>query len=85
MESLQISLPESMKEFIESQVAKGGHSTASEYVQKLVRDAQTEVAADAVEGKVLEAFESPSTPMTAQDWSEIRRQVQQRHAERRPA
>jgi antitoxin ParD1/3/4 len=36
MTNIQISLPESMKVFIEEQVAKGGYSSASEYLQELI-------------------------------------------------
>ncbi|WP_442949416.1 ribbon-helix-helix domain-containing protein [Nostoc sp.] len=32
MTNIQISLPESMKVFVEEQVAKGGYSSASEYL-----------------------------------------------------
>ncbi|MEH1792195.1 ribbon-helix-helix domain-containing protein [Nostoc sp.] len=36
MTNIQISLPESMKVFIEEQVAKGDYSSASEYLQELI-------------------------------------------------
>jgi antitoxin ParD1/3/4 len=36
MTNIQISLPESMKVFVEEQVAKGGYSSASEYLQELI-------------------------------------------------
>ncbi|BBD66917.1 hypothetical protein NIES4072_58050 [Nostoc commune NIES-4072] len=36
MTDIQISLPESMKVFVEEQVAKGGYSSASEYLQELI-------------------------------------------------
>ena len=40
MTSLNFSLPEAMKAFIESEVATGYYSTPSEYVRALVREAQ---------------------------------------------
>ena len=40
MQTMNISLPDSMKHFIERQVAAGGYSSASEYVRALVRDEQ---------------------------------------------
>ncbi|MBW4675773.1 MAG: type II toxin-antitoxin system ParD family antitoxin [Desmonostoc geniculatum HA4340-LM1] len=36
MTNFQISLPESMKAFIEEEVAKGGYGSASEYLQELI-------------------------------------------------
>ncbi|MDZ8035320.1 MAG: hypothetical protein RMY64_09410 [Nostoc sp. DedQUE08] len=36
MTNIQISLPESMKVFVEEQVAKGGYSSANEYLQELI-------------------------------------------------
>ncbi|WP_442947899.1 ribbon-helix-helix domain-containing protein [Nostoc sp.] len=36
MTNIQISLPESMKVFVEQQVAKGGYSSANEYLQELI-------------------------------------------------
>lgn len=36
MINIQISLPESMKVFVEEQIAKGGYSSASEYLQELI-------------------------------------------------
>ncbi|MDZ8104450.1 MAG: hypothetical protein RM338_02335 [Nostoc sp. DedQUE12a] len=56
MTNFQISLPESMKAFVEEQVAKGGYGSVSEYLQELifqdqyrkgqVNDEQFEVIAD---------------------------------------
>ena len=40
MTSLNISLPEPMKEFIEGEVKRGAYSTPSEFVRELVREAQ---------------------------------------------
>ena len=36
MTNIQISLPESMKVFVEEQIAKGSYSSASEYLQELI-------------------------------------------------
>ncbi|WP_375473493.1 type II toxin-antitoxin system ParD family antitoxin [uncultured Nostoc sp.] len=36
MTNIQISLPESMKVFVEKQIAKGGYSSVSEYLQELI-------------------------------------------------
>ena len=69
MTTLNISLPDSMRAFIEQKVAQGGYSTASEYVRQLVRDDQKRAAQERLETLLMEGLES-GTPheMTAADW-----------------
>ena len=82
MTTLNISLPDSMRTFIEQKVAQGGYSTASEYIRQLVRDDQKRAAQERLETLLMEGLESgPSREMTAEDWDELRRRVWQRHAE----
>ena len=51
--SMNISLPESLREFVDEQVTKGGFSSASEYVRQLLREAQEGAVAEA---KLLQAI-----------------------------
>jgi len=51
--SMNISLPESLREFVETQVQKGGFSSASEYVRQLIRQAQE---SSEVEANLLKAI-----------------------------
>ena len=82
MTTMNISLPDSMRTFIEQKVAQGGYSTASEYVRQLVREDQKRAAQERLEALLLEGIESgPAHEMTADDWNELRRRVWQRHAE----
>jgi antitoxin ParD1/3/4 len=37
MSTMNISLPDSLKEFVEQQAAEKGYSTSSEYVRELIR------------------------------------------------
>jgi antitoxin ParD1/3/4 len=37
MSTMNISLPESLKAFIDEQVSRGGYGTSSEYVRELIR------------------------------------------------
>jgi antitoxin ParD1/3/4 len=84
MATMNISLPDSMKAFIEEQADKAGFSTVSEYVRAIIREVQVrELHRQVVRGKLLEAIQDgPSTPMTKEDWEGIRREVHKRHAER---
>lgn len=58
MRSLNISLPESMRSFIEDQTRRGGYGTASEYLRTLIRDAQKRQAEDRLENMLLEGLDS---------------------------
>jgi antitoxin ParD1/3/4 len=40
MSSLNISLPDSLRQFVEARVESGSYSTASEYVRALIREDQ---------------------------------------------
>jgi antitoxin ParD1/3/4 len=79
MTTMNISLPEEMKAFIEAQMATEGYASASEYLRTLIREAQKRQAKQALEAKFREALESgPATPMTREDWDELHRRVWER-------
>lgn len=70
---VNISLPLSMKTFIDEVVAEDGYSTASEYVRELIEDAKRRRSHEEIEQRLLEALESgPATPMTKDDWEGIK-------------
>jgi len=82
MTTMNISLPEPMRAYVEQQVAQGGYSTASEYIRQLVREDQKRAAKERLESLLMEGIESgPAVEMTAADWDDLRRRVWQRHAE----
>jgi antitoxin ParD1/3/4 len=83
MATMNISLPDSLKEFIEARVTEGGYSTSSEYFRDLVREDQKRRAQERLEALLLEGLNSgEATPMTEQDWEDIRREVRKRAAQR---
>lgn len=83
MATMNISLPDPMKDFVESQAAKEGFGTVSEYMRALIREVQKKHAKQALEAKLKEGLESgPATPMTKKDWDSIMREVHQRHTAR---
>ncbi|NQT36305.1 MAG: type II toxin-antitoxin system ParD family antitoxin [Planctomycetes bacterium] len=86
MDTMNIALPENMKQFVQEQAAAGGYSSVSEYVRDLIRTDQKETARAALEAEVLKGLHSgESSPMTDQDWHEIRSQIRRRHAGRKQA
>ncbi len=68
-----------MTAYVEEIVAKEGYSTISEYFRELVLQDQKRKASDRLETLLLEGLESGSaTPMTEEDWQDIRSTVRQR-------
>jgi antitoxin ParD1/3/4 len=84
MATMNSSLPDDMKAFIEAQAAAKGFGTVSEYMRALIREAQERAARrERVDALLLEGLDSgPATPFTKADWEAIRREVHQRHAAR---
>ena len=77
--SVNISLPESMRQWVEERVTAEGYGTVSEYFRALVREAQKRMARDELDRKLIGALDSgESTPLTAADWKHIRSTVRQR-------
>jgi antitoxin ParD1/3/4 len=58
MTSLNISLPKPMKEFVESQVQRGGYSTPSEYVRALLRAERKRQAESELDELLLQGLNS---------------------------
>lgn len=56
MTSINISLPDSMKAYIEEQVNQGGYSTVSEYFRELIRQDQKRKATERLETMLLEGL-----------------------------
>ncbi|GCL39811.1 putative addiction module antidote protein, CopG/Arc/MetJ family [Sphaerospermopsis reniformis] len=77
MKSMNISLPDTMRDYIEEQVAQRGYSSVSEYFRELVRQDQKQKAKEQLQTLLLESLNSGNTTeMTAQDWEDIRQAVQ---------
>jgi antitoxin ParD1/3/4 len=82
MTTLNISLPDVLRDFVEESVKGGDYDTASDYFRDLVREDQRHKAQQTLDALLQEGLDSgPSTPMTAQDWHKIRLEVQRRGAE----
>jgi antitoxin ParD1/3/4 len=76
MKSINISLPDTMRAYVEELVAQGGYSSVSEYFRELVRQDQKHRAKEQLQTMLLEGLNSGNaTEMTAQDWEDIRKTV----------
>jgi antitoxin ParD1/3/4 len=75
MTTMNISLPDEMKAFVEAEMAEGGYASASEYLRALIRDAQQRRAKQELEEKLLEGLQSPASEMTKSDWNALRQRI----------
>ncbi|WP_445638040.1 Putative addiction module antidote protein, CopG/Arc/MetJ family [Nostoc sp. DSM 114161] len=86
MKSINISLPDTMRAYIEEQVAQGGYSSVSEYFRELVRQDQKQRAKERLETMLLEGLNSgDATEMTVKDWEDIRQTIRERINKRQGA
>ncbi len=82
MTTMNISLPDEMRSFVEARMAQEGFASASEYVRSLIREAQKHQAKQELETRFREALESgAATPMTRADWDDLERRVWERHGQ----
>jgi antitoxin ParD1/3/4 len=76
MQTMNISLPDQLKEFVDNQVGSGRYSSVSEYVRELIRDDEKRKTQDKLEALLMEGIRSGDpTEMTRQDWDDIRREA----------
>ena len=73
MQTMNISLPDALKEFVDDQIASGRYSSVSEYVRELIREDEKRKAQAKLEALLMEGIQSgESTEMTRQDWEDVR-------------
>lgn len=83
MASLNISLPQTLKDFVEEQVERGGYSTPSEFIRELLRDSQKRRAEDRLEALLLEGLKSGDpVEITPEFWERKRLALIERHGKK---
>jgi antitoxin ParD1/3/4 len=75
MQTMNISLPDPLKEFVDHQVGEGRYSSVSEYIRELIRDDEKRKAEQRLEALLLEGLESEETQLTREDLDDIRREA----------
>lgn len=74
MTTMNISLPDSLKSFVDAQVTERGYGTSSEYVRELIR---TDQDRRHLRGLLLQgAASAPGTPVDAAYFDALRQRVQ---------
>jgi antitoxin ParD1/3/4 len=78
MTTVTISLPDSLKEFIEHEVQTKGYGNVSEYVRGLLREAQKRDTDSHLEALLLDGLASGGdTPLTPDFWRELKKDAAQ--------
>lgn len=76
MNTMNVSLPVKMKDFVEEQVREGDFGTASEYVRHLIREDQERKVRNKVDAMLLEALESGKPiEVTPEYWKEKKKRL----------
>lgn len=75
MQSMNISLPDPLKDFVDNQIAQGRYSSVSEYVRELIRADEKRKAEELLESKLLEGLGSPESELTQADWRALRKEA----------
>ena len=79
MQTMNISLPDPMKQYVEEQVTVGDYSSASEYMRELVRADQKRNAKEQLEQTLLESLlEGDPQEATPEFWSTLRSELGKR-------
>ena len=75
MTSMNVSLPEELKEYVETQ-SQSGYSTPSEYVRELIRQDQKRRAKEKLNTLLLEGINSGDPlPFDAKFWSDLKQEA----------
>ncbi len=82
MTTMNVSLPEKLKQYVDGRVEAGGYGTASEYVRDLIRqdlDNQRKERNDRLDGLLLEGLKSMEEEgtfeITDEYWDEMRTRI----------
>ena len=75
MQTMNISLPDPLKEFVDHQIAEGRYSSVSEYIRELIRDDEKRKVEQRLETLLLEGLESEESELTRQDSDGIRKEA----------
>jgi len=80
MTTVTISLPESLREFIEVQVRTKGYGNVSEYFRGLLREAQERESDRKLEALLLESFHDPrpDIEITSEYWEGVKKRLVER-------
>ena len=79
MATMNVSLPDPLKQFVDEEVREGGFASTSDYMRDLIRQRQREKAAEFLRQLIAEGLTSGSAePMTPDYFERMRERARQR-------
>lgn len=82
--TLNISLPRPQREFVEAQAALSGCTTTSEYMRRLIHEAEKRATQEDLERKLIAGLDSGDPlEITPEYWEKKRRDLLERHARKK--
>lgn len=87
MATMNLSLPDDLKAFVEAEAARQGFGTVDDYLRAVIQaDRDQKSRRGRVDALLLEGLDSgPATPLVAADWEALDRQLEEREAARQGA
>jgi antitoxin ParD1/3/4 len=81
MATMNVSLPETLKDFVDNQVHNRGYSTSSEYIRDLIRNDQIHLAEQQLAKLILGGLESgAAVPVSTDYWDNKQAKLRQRNS-----
>jgi antitoxin ParD1/3/4 len=77
MTTITISLPDSLKKFVDAQLSNKGYGNVSEYFRSLLRDAQVKEQDERLQALLLEGLASDRIPLTKEFWTDFKAEAAQ--------
>jgi antitoxin ParD1/3/4 len=71
MQSVSISLPDPLKQFVEGQIAQGRYSSVSEYLREFIRCDERRYA----EAKLMAGLNNTESALTTFEWNVVRKKA----------
>lgn len=79
MATMNISLPDELKQFVDQQVAEGAYGSSSEFLRELIRQSQREKAAAFLRQLIAEGLASgPAEPLEPDYFERMRERARKR-------
>jgi antitoxin ParD1/3/4 len=79
MATMNVSLPDPLKRFVDDEVRDGGYASTSDYMRDLIRQRQRAKAEDLLRRLIAEGLASgPAEPVTAETWEQMRAELRER-------
>lgn len=81
MATMNISLPDDLKAFVDAQVAEHAYGSTSEYLRELIRQNRRAQAAETLRRLIAEGMASGSAgEVSAETFAQMRKELRERHA-----